>query len=321
MKLKKTLSVVMAATLAMFTMAGCSQSTINYSKEISNTSKWEATTSKMQGIVSVNALGENTQVRFTSTGYAVGNDKAYADVKFNDPAGKINIPEIKVYVDGGTSYINKSYYESIFTLSGQAVPTGLTNLNAEYIAIDTGIDTNAIKALINQPDALTNLGKTVFGDSDVDIPFVQNGREYTVNLDANQTVDLVGKAAKAAINNLDNINSTFKLGLTAENIQQIKAGANNQAIDSGLSQAKTLLAGSTISTKDVFTDNSYKSDANINLQIKDFGTIKVQVSGTSTKSEVKNLDMPTNTAKLTQEELAKLIMPEVSEEVNATIEK
>lgn len=310
MKLRKTLSVIMAASLAMFSMVGCSQSTINYSKEISNTSKWEATTSNMQGTINVEALGQNINLNFTSEGYSVGGDKAYVDMKLNDPTGKISIPEIKVYVDGGVSYINKSYYESVYTLSGQTVPAGLANLNAEYIAVDSGIDINSIKALFSQPDAFIQLGKMVFGNSDIDLPYVQNGREYSLKLDSNQTVDLVGKAAKSAVNNLDNINSNFKLGLTNDNIKQVKDAINDQSFESGLTQAKTLLEGSVISAKEVFTDNDYKQDLNISLLIKDLGKMSIQVNSTSVKSEVKAIDIPTNTVKLTQEQLTNLLIQE-----------
>ena len=45
MKIKKTLALIMTAALTVGTMAGCSQATLNYSKELSNTAKWEATTS------------------------------------------------------------------------------------------------------------------------------------------------------------------------------------------------------------------------------------------------------------------------------------
>lgn len=310
MRMKKTLSIIMAASLAAFTMVGCSQSTINYSKELSDASKWETTNSDMQGSVNFEVAGQNVQLNFTSTGYSVGSDKAYADMKFSDPSGKINIPEVKVYVDGGTSYINKSYYEDIYTLSGQAIPTGLANLNADYIGIDSGMDMGAMRTLISKPDALVQLGKMIFGNSDIDLPYVQNGREYTLNLDTNQTVDLVGKATKGIINNLDNVNTTFKLGLTAEDIQQTKTSMNDQSFDTGLAQAKIIYAGSTISEKEVFADDNYKQDLNINLQIKDWGKVSIQLTGTSTKSAAKEITMPTNTVKLTQEELNKLLTPE-----------
>jgi len=309
MKMKKTLALIMTAALTVGTMAGCSQATRNYSKELSNTAKWEATTSNIEGTVNVEETGMKEEIEFTATGYKENNE-AYVDVKFTDPSGKFNIPEIKEYLDGTTIYINKSYFEGIATITGQTISEGLGNIKEEYIGIDllsTGMDVNKIKALLTQPDAMVKL---IFGDNnDLDLPFVQNGREYTINLDANQTVNLSAKAIKAEYNNFDNINKTFKLGLPTEAITQIKAAANDSQFDASLPAIKTALTGSTITSKEVFTDNNYISDFNMNLQVKDIGKMSLVMKSTCTKSKVKGITLPTSTIKLTMEELAKLSAP------------
>ena len=314
MKLKKTLALIMTAALTVGTMAGCSQATLNYSKELSNTAKWEAITSSIEGKVNVDAQGVKEEVTFTATSYKA-NDKAYIDMKFNSVSGKINIPEIKEYVDGNTIYINKSYFEGIYAMTGQPVPEGLANIKEEYIAIDssvTGMDLNQIKTLTTQPDAMIQIGKLVFGDNtDLDLPFVQNGREYTISLDADKTVDLSAKAIKAVSNNLDKINTTF-LGskLTAENIAQIKATVNDAQFDATLPQIKAALAGSTITSKETFADNSYIADFNMNLQVKDFGNVSLVMKAISIKSEAMAITIPTSKIKLSSEEFLKLNTPD-----------
>ncbi|AWK50885.1 hypothetical protein DIC82_07575 [Clostridium beijerinckii] len=313
MKMKKTLVLIMTAALTIGTMAGCSQTTINYSKEISNTAKWETTTSDTTGIISIDGQGIKEEVTFTATGYTA-NDKSYVDMKFNNTSGEIKIPELKAYSDGTTSYINKSFYEGLFALNGQAQSTGLASIKEEYIAIDdttaTGMDINKIKALSNQSNSMVELGKIIFGEnSDLDLPFIQNGREYTINLDADRAVNLSAKAIKVAGNNVDNINNTFKLGLTTDDITQIKTAVNDASFDAGLNDVKTALAGSTITSKDVFTDTNYTSEVNMNLQVKDFGKISISVKGTNTKSEVKEVTLPASKIKLTAEEFAKISAP------------
>ena len=313
MKIKKTLALIMTAALTVGTMAGCSQATLNYSKELSNTAKWEATTSNLEGKVNVDADGVKEEVTFTATSYTT-KDQAYIDMKFNNTSGDIKIPEIKEYLDGTTVYINKSYFEGIYTMTGQAIPEGLSNIKQEYIAIDssaTGVDVKKLQALTTQPDAIAQVGKLVFGDNnDLDLPFVQNEREYTINLDADKTVDLSAKAIKAAGNNIDKINTMF-LGskLTAENIAQIKASVNDARFDATLPLVKAELAGSTITSKEAFTDNSYTSDFNMNLQIKDAGKVSLEMKSTCVKSEVKEITLPTSEIKLTAEEYAKLATP------------
>jgi len=315
MKLKKTLALIMTAAMTVGTMAGCSQATLNYSKELSNTAKWEATTSNIEGSVNVEALGQKEEVTFTASGYAT-KEQAYIDMKFNNTSGKIKIPELQIYSDGTTAYINKSFYQGLYAITGQTNSSGLANIKEEYIAIEsvqtkgTGMNLDKIKALTTKPDAMVELGKIVFGENnDLDLPFVQNGREYTINLDSNQTVDLAEKAVKAYINNLDNLNNTFGLGIKTEDVAQIKAGVNSAEFNKGIADAKAALAGSTISSKETFTDNSYNADVNVNLQVKDFGKITVVMKASSIKSEAKAITLPTSKIKLTAEEFAKICAP------------
>ena len=79
-----------------------------------------------------------------------------------------------------------------------------------------------------------------------------------------------------------------------------------QNLMQALTEVKTALAGSTITSKEVFTDNNYTSDFNMNLQVKDFGKISIAMKSTSTKSEVKAITLPTSKIKLTAEEFAKI---------------
>lgn len=310
MRIKKTLAFIMAAALTVGTMTGCSQATLNYSKEIANTASWEAATSNFDGTIDVNAQGISKEIKFTIDGYKV-KDQSYVDMKFIDPSGTFNIPEIKAYCDGTTAYINKGYYEGLYTLTGQAIPEGLANIKEDYIGIDlasSGMNINQIKAL-SEPDGMVQFAKLIFGENnDLDLPFVQNGREYTINLDADKTVDLAGKAIKTASNNLDNINSTFNMGLPAESIAQIKTAVNNASFDTQLNNLKETLAGSTITSKEVFTDSTYNDDFDMNLKIKNVGTISLVMKASSTKSEVKAIDFPTSTFKVTQDEYIKLLI-------------
>lgn len=321
MKMRKTLAIIMAAALAAGALAGCSQATFNYSNELSNTAKWENTTSNIDGTINFDAKGIQEQINITATGYKA-KDNAFVDMKFSDPSGKFNIPELKVYSDGTTSYINKSFYEGIYTLTGQTVPEGLTNMTQEYIGIDStssGIDATKLKALMTQPDGMVQLGKMIFGENtDLDLPFVQNGREYSLNLDSDKTVELAAKAVKAAGNNLDNINSNFKLGLPAESVAQMKAEVNTSDFDANLAAIKAALAGSTISSKETFTDTTYTSDFNMNLKVQDFGNISFTLKSSATKSDSNGITFPTNVLKVTQEEYMKMLQPANTVAASAT---
>ena len=318
MKLKKTLALILGAALSVASLTGCSQTTMNYADELAKTEKWGATSSEVSGKVSINAQGINEDINFTSTGYATG-DKAYAKVDFTttDTTLNLKIPSIEMYIDNGVSYINKSYYEGLYSNNGLEVPKKLKELNADYIAVDSGIDVAAMKSLTSEPETMNTLIKSIFGDSDIDLPYIQNGREYTMNLNSNDAVDLGVKGIKAAADNLENINSTFKLNLTADNIASFKTFVKDQAFNNGIAAVKEAVAGSTISSKEVFTDDKYTMDLGLNLVVKDFGNISVDMTGSSSKSEVKEIAMPTNFVKLTEEQLQSIISEGNEEQITS----
>ncbi|MBE6070605.1 MAG: hypothetical protein E7208_01470 [Clostridium butyricum] len=301
MKLKRSLALFMTASLGVATLTGCSEATTNYAKELGNTTKWAASSTETNGNVTIEAEGEKMNISFTGSGYTSGN-KGFAEVKFNDPSGLIKIPDIKVYSDNGISYINKSYFEGIYTMSGLKVPEKLAKINAEYISIDSGIDVGKLQAIATNPEAMLELGKTFFGDVDIDLPYVQNGREFTMNLNSDEMVDLSVKAVKASVNNLESINSDFRLGLASEDIAQVKAMMNDQNINEGIKEIKTMLTGSKLSLKEVFSDDTYTEDIKMVLQLKDIGKVDVQVTGKSTKTDSKEINIPTSVVKLTQDE-------------------
>ena len=318
MKLKKTVAIIMGAALSIASLTGCSQATMNYADELAKTEKWEATSSEMSGKVSINAQGIDEQINFTSTGYATG-DKAYAKVDFTTTDNTLNlkIPSIEMYVDNGVSYINKSYYEELYSNNGLEVPKGLKELNADYIAVDSGVDVAAMKSLTSEPETMNNLIKSIFGDSGIDLPYVQNEREYTMNLNSNDAVDLGVKGIKAAADNLDNINNIFKLNLTADNIASFKTYVKDAAFDNGIAAVKEAVSGSTISSKEVFSDDKYTMDLGINIVLKDFGNISMDMTGSSSKSEVKEITMPTNFVKLTEEQLQSIISEDNEEQITS----
>lgn len=311
MKLKKTLALIMTAAMTIGTMAGCSQATQNLSSEISKTSQWEAYDTDSEGTQNIEMLGSNQEIKFTSTGYST-KDKAYIDMKFDNGNSMYKLPELKEYFDGKTLYINKNYYEETYSLNGLAVPEGLSKIKEEYIGIDLqaiGIDMNKLSLVAGKPDSMAVLSQLVLGSNNIlDLPFVQNGRDYTLNLNSSQIVDLATKVVNTGTSNLENaanlenLNNTLGLQIKAEDVKGFKAAYDAAGYD-------TKLEGSTANLKYTFTDNSCTVNYNVNLQIKDFGKYGIDMKTTSTKSNLKEMTFPTSTIKLTLEEFTKLIMP------------
>lgn len=320
MNFKKSLAIVMTASLSVATLTGCSEETKNYTKDLAKVTEWESKDSKSNGTVIVEAKGVEEKISFTSTTYE-SNDKAYGEIQFTDSNGIINIPEIKMYTDGTTAYINKGYYEGLYTMSGLAIPDSIKNINAEYIGIDSGTDYEALKGLMTDSDSILNIAKIIFGDSDIDLPYVQNGNEYTIDLDTNETVDLGVKAIKAISNNLENLNSTYLLGLSKENIDSVKNAISDASFDTKVATVKDTLAGSTITSKEVFDTDKYTADINLNVQVKDLCNANVTVNSVTSKAEAKEITMPTSTVKFTAEEFQKLMGTQEAAVKDSALEK
>ena len=311
MKLRKTLSIIMAATLSVFTIAGCSQEGNNYSKELDKLAKWEATSSEFNGEISVEANGEKENFKFDGTGYISGQTKGHMNFKFNSESGKINIPNLDVYLDNGISYINKDYYEQNFTLNGAEVPEEIKNIPAQYIGIDSGVDMNSLMELTKSPDYLSNFATQLFGkDNAIEIPIKQNGREYSVNMDSDQIVDLVSKSISGLSQNIDSSNSMFNLGLNEEMTKALKDSVNDSSFKSMIEQIKPMLKGSSISTKEKFTDDSYTAEININIEVAGMAKINMKVNSTSKKAEAKDVSLPISRTTFTQEQFMNMMIPE-----------
>lgn len=308
MKLKRTLALIMGAALSVASLSGCSQTTLNYADELVGINKWEASSSEVTGKVAVDVQGVKEDINFVSTGYQSG-DKAYAKASFTTSDNSLNmkLPDIEVYVDNGVAYINKSYYEGIYTNAGLEIPQGLKDIKADYIGVDSGMDVESLKALTNEPEALNKVIKSIFGDSDIDLPYTQNGREYTMDLNSDEIVDLGVKGIKAISDNLENINNTYKLGFTAEKISEIKNNVVSEAFTNGIAGVKETISGSTIKSKEVFNDDKYSADFEMNVAVKELGNISMTFNTTSTKSDVKDIKIPSSSVKLTQEELQKAL--------------
>ena len=306
MKLKKALAIFMASTLGLASLTGCSEATTNYTKEVAKSAQWTSSEIESQGTMSIDVQGQKFNISFTGNGCTSGN-KSYYEIKFNDTSGIFKLPEIEVYTDNGVTYINKSYFENLYTLSGQKVPEKLDKVNAKYIGIDSGMNVADIQKAISNPDAILSLGKTIFGNSNIDLPYVQNGREFTLKLNSDEMVDLIVKAIKSYAGNIENINNSLKLGLSSEEISKIKSLVNYKDIDTKSNELKILIAGSNLSLKDSFTDDGYTHDMNLSIQLKNIGKISVISNGKAVKVDKKEIAIPTNVIKLKKAEFNKLL--------------
>lgn len=311
MKLKKTLSIIMAATLSIFTITGCSVEEKNYSKEVDKLAKWEAINTEFNGEISVEADGLKENFKFNGEGYIQEQTKGHMNFKFNNASGKIKLPDMDMYLNNGLMYVNKDYYINNFTLNGIEAPEGIKNIPAEYIAIDSGMNVNALVELTKSPDYLSNLVTQFLGkNNDIAIPMKQNDREYSVDMNSDEIVDLASKVIGGLSENLDNNDSITSLGLNEDIIKQFKNNITDPSFKTMLEQAKPMIKGSTLSTKEKFADDGYTANVNMNFEIANTVKVTIKINSVSKKAESKDIEIPINKTVLTQEQFVNIIVPE-----------
>ena len=295
MRIKKALALVVSAAVTISTLAGCSQAAQNYGEELSKVSKWDSYTTESSGTYTMSNGGTSQTFKFTSTSYSSDN-KAYSEVKYNSADSDAQVLDMKSYFDGSSYYINKSYFEDMYKLSGKEVPEKLKKLNAEYIGLDIGANMDAIKTLMSNPKEYIKIAETLFGENSIDLPYVQNGREYELNLDSEKVAQLQSLLIK---------NVLSKSG--EKNAQN---GALNEEQEKAVDSLKDLYSGSSISTKESFEDDKYTVDMNFDLKVKDVSEVNMNMNSVSNKCDKKEITIPSNSVKFTQEEYVNLLADE-----------
>lgn len=223
MKFKKKIAALVAGALSVFTLAGCSETTLNYSNELSKASNFEAAESTMNGNMAIEAGGQKFNININGTGYCTKDGDTYVKLDYADPSGLVKMPEMEMYLSGSTLYYNKSFFTGLYTKNGLAVPEKLKSVNTDYIAIESPYNAQMAKSMQLDPDALAEMAQTIFGkDSKLDLPIVQNGREFTLDMDSDKMIDLLSQAIKDGSANLDNLNKQFSLNLKDEDIAALK---------------------------------------------------------------------------------------------------
>lgn len=318
MKLKKVAAAVMAGTLAVFTMTGCSEQVMNYSKETEKIASWEGTETTVDGTISMDVMGQSLALTFNADGYMNGKDKkGYMNMKFNGDSSVMKLPNMNMYIDKSTAYINKDYFTSSYKENGIEIPKQIDAIPAEYIGIDTGIDVEKLSSA-SSIEALNELKKQFIGDVDINIPMSQTDREYTINLNDEQIADIAEKIINGAINNMDTLNSSLNLGLNDAALEEIKATIKSDDFKNSLGNIKNVIAGSSIASKEKFEDDSYTSDINIDLKIKDLGNITMKLNSKSTKAAAKEVEVPLGRVKFTQKQYMETFMPVAVQEDTVT---
>lgn len=313
--MKRKILALLMTLLMLLTVAGCSTEGLNLYEEMKKTSAWEAVETKGSMLIAAEVQGEKFELGADISGYSHTKEmQAYIEmnintIKLGNTNQTIKMSPVKIYLDQQALYISKTYFTELMSLSGAELPETLKSIEAEYIGID--LNAAGTEALILKPEKAIELTETLFKGSDIKLPITKNGRAYTIELNADQMVDLSIEFIKEIMGNLDLINEISDTGLTQAELDE-SAAEISQALEEGKALAKPALKGSKATVKYTFGDTTYEENMDVNFKVAFGGeelTFDIHVDSEAKKIAKKEFELPTSKVLYTMEDLVGLMLP------------
>lgn len=350
--MKKKLAALLLSMTMVLGIAGCTPEEKSYLQEIEKVSQWEASESKVNMELSVETSGlfstgdPKDKMEFVLTGDSYNlNPKGelqqgVVNFSLKEKGGLINIPSVKIYMQGTKLYISKNYIEDIFRATGEEIPEAVKQVKQEYLLIDStkqmsfdnasGLpvmkSNDALKAYIQKysdPSKRKEFYSKMEQVGDL-IGFKtgmkKEGRTFSVDMTSDHFIDQTVLSLDNIINNLDKVLTLAELKEVLQvndaSIKMIQEGYNNELkkeIVEVVPEIKEALAGSKYSGKETFTDSTYKGDVVLNLLFKGFGSATMKVTTDTKKVEPRPIPFPGKNNVIDLEEYMKLYEPPVKD--------
>lgn len=325
--MRKKIALILSLLLTVIMFSSCGTTQTEFLAQIKGLNDWEAKSINLNGTLEVAIsgivsssqvvadVGANVSMDMSMTGYVNNKDnQIYLELIMSDKAKTVTIPTMKMFIDKTDIYINKEYIIASYSQYGSQVPEELQSLDAEYICIpqimDSGIIENqsyAKLAYIVYEEVVTKLG--------IDLPMTKQDNVYTMIMDENIISDQILKVSDNAITNLESLNDMISLELTQEDIAYIRQMYNKEELTKSLEEFKSMAKGSELKLVfDFKDDKTVNQDITFNIPVivpidetqSMTMTFKANITSQTIKDEVKSLELPKNSVKLTAEQIGEL---------------
>ncbi|MDO4793272.1 MAG: hypothetical protein Q3993_03750 [Filifactor alocis] len=350
--MKKKLAALLLSMTMVLGISGCTPEEKSYLQEIEKVSQWEASESKVDMDLSVETLsfamgeGSKDKMEFVFKGDAYNlNPKGalqqgVVTFSLKEKGGLVNIPNVKIYMDGANLYISRNYIEGIFKATGEEIPEAVKQAKQEYLLLDgtkqMSFDSSSdfpvmksnetLKAYIQKysdPSKKKEFYSKMEQVGDL-IGFKtgmkKEGRTFSVDMTSDHFIDQTLLSLDNVIKNLDKILTLAELKEVLQvndaSIKMIQESYNNelkQEIVQVIPEIKEAFAGSKYSTKETFTDKTYKGDVVLNLLFKGFGSATMKVKTDTKKVDPRPIPFPRKNNVIDFEDYMKLYEPPVKD--------
>lgn len=316
--MKKQLSIIMSAILFILTLSACSKTQNEFYSELKKSNSWDASQVSLKGNLSILASAEESmELAINVNGYSnTANKQSFFEYSFADSSNDINMNNIKMFIDDTDYYINKDYFANLYINSPKAYEK-INTLDSDYICV---IQNNPfLKEFVNKSydvEFIYSFYEQIATKLGIDIPIIKNGNAYSISTNGEQLVDEFLRVYENFINNLDTFNNDLELNFTQDEINSIKSGYNKDNLEIYAATLKAMIKNSKIDiTYDFKDDSTVGMNMNLNMpiliplnEVENMSIIiKMNLYGQINKAEVKTIEMPSSSIKLTQQQLINLL--------------
>ena len=301
----------------------------------------------IEGATATPPAQEKTHMDFDIKGYTLNEkgkkQKGYALLSGKDDKGKFQLKDVKVFIDGKDVYISKNYMEDIMKYSTNGeLPKRVTDVKQEYILIANGMGElftgeamtpeNTV-FMQNYMDTMTNPEKRdelftkfekVFELIEFNLPLKKEGQAtYTMKVNSDEFIDRAVHSLDKTVMNLDQILKSMEWkeiipeGDSVAEIQKEYANGKKEEIMKSVPDAKKLLKGSYLNTKETFSEDNYKGEMEANICVNEplYLKVNMKIDTESKKVAKKEVKVPTRAEAITLQEYMDLYMPAVKDTI------
>ncbi len=317
--MKKKIGLFLALIMTFSILVGCTSEQVSFVNELNKLEAWEAASLKQSIVMAVGVDNEIINFSADVTAYTNTKDQTSTiDMKIVCDEFDFDIP-VKMYIDKEKVYINKDYFKALASIDGSS-SAKINKLNAEYIMLDVngngewaGLIDQLTVASSKPANFSTKLLQDIATEIGLNIPIAKENNTYKVNLTSDQLVDLGKNIIDTSISKLDKLNTTYKLGLSQVEINDIRTSYNSQKmeLEQSLPEIKEMVQGSSFDMVYTFEEAKVKQTASLVLKVQDTFNMTMKMSAETTKEDPKTIEMPKSAVTMTFEDISELFTPSI----------
>lgn len=338
--MKKKSFLLIAMLVLSLALTACSPEATEYLAETKKVQSWEAL--EQEGTIEMtmklpdellalfadqddeSAEELNAEHKITVDFKAFSNNDpknltAKMTMSMKDDSQLLDIKDMEILIDKNYVYMPKEYLA--MTLSLTEDDLNEIPANVKYFTLPTGYEDEELAKLIQ----LTSTGEyekiltEIATILELDVPVKKDGNTYTIELNADQALDLLEKGLLNFMTKTDEVVKSaeaFKpLGITDEELKEIVADIKENSaeyeeeVKSAIKEIKPIIKDSSLKTTQTFGDDKYEAMMDMKINMSGFVNTAMKMDIKSKKAAVQTIKFPAKSDTMDYAEFLESITP------------